>query len=211
MDLIKLSYESASGLGVTIHPIIIILAITAPIAWLLIKWKYLDHRYSEFEINEVEIGVGSNKIKIKPNDQDLQIAYQLWVELSTRKIGLKIDKDHDVVTELYNSWYDFFKIARELMKSIPVKKVRSNNSTKEIIDLSFKILNDALRPHLTMWQARFRKWYELESKKEKNISLTPQEVQKAFPEYKELEGDILRVNNILISYKEVLEKLINIK
>ena len=211
MDLMKLSYESVNGFGVTVHPILIILAIITLVAWLLIKWKYFGHKYPELEINEAEIGIGSNKIKIKPNDQDLQIAYQLWVELSTRKIGLKIDKDHDVVTELYNSWYDFFKIARELMKSIPVRKVRSNSSTKEIIDLSFKILNDALRPHLTMWQAQYRKWYELESKQEKNISLTPQEVQKTFPEYRELESDILRVNKILIAYKELLEKLINIK
>lgn len=211
MDLIKLSYESVSGFGVAVHPIVIILFIISIVVWLLIRWKCFGHRYSEFEIDEAEIGVGNHKIKIKPNDQDLQIAYQLWVELSTRKIGLKIEKDHDVVIELYNSWYEFFKIARELMKSIPVRKVRSNSSTKEIIDLSFKILNGALRPHLTIWQARFRKWYEFEAKQENNIRLTPQELQKSFPEYKELEDDMFRVNKILISYKEFLEKLLNIR
>ena len=97
------------------------------------------------------------------------------------------------------------------MKSIPVRKVRANSSTREIIDLSFKILNEALRPHLTKWQARFRSWYESEKEKESNVSLTPQELQQAFPEYSELEKDLIQVNEILISYKDVMEKLINVK
>ncbi len=167
--------------------------------------------YGEFEINEAEIGIGNAKVKIKPNDQDLQIAYQLWVELSTRKIGLPIDKDHDVIVEVYDSWYAFFKIARELVQAIPVRKIRSNPSTKIIIELAFKILNEALRLHLTQWQARFRKWYEIEKAKDTNNTLTPQQLQKQFPDHKALENDMLRVNQILIAYKTLLEKLINIE
>jgi len=211
MDLIKISYDTAIGITVSVHGLIIIISIISIGLLLLIRWKFFGNKYSEFEIDEAEIGIGNHKIKIKPNDQDFQIAYQLWVELSTRKIGLPIDKDNDVVTELYNSWYEFFRIARELVKSIPVRKVRSSRSTREIIDLSFKILNEALRPHLTKWQARFRKWYENEKNIEQNGSLSPQELQKTFPEYAELEKDMFRVNEILISYKDVLEKLINVK
>jgi hypothetical protein len=209
MDLVTLSLDSDSGFTISTHWLVVAITFLVVVAYLLIKWKYFNNRYSEFEINEAEIGIGKNKVKIKPNDQDLQIAYQLWVELSTRKIGLPIEKDHDVVVELYNSWYEFFRIARELVKTVPVKKVRANSSTQELIDVSFKILNEALRPHLTMWQARFRSWYQIEQ--ESNPNLSPQELQRAYPKYEELEKDMLRVNEILISYKKLLENLINVK
>lgn len=211
MDLMKFSYENAKGFSLSFHWMVIAITIFGTVIWLIIRWKYFGSRYSEFEIDEAEIGIGNHKVKIKPNHQDLQIAYQLWVELNTRKIGLQIDKENDVINELYNSWYEFFCIARELIKSIPVRKVRANKSTRELIDLSFKILNEAIRPHLTKWQAKYRKWYEAEKEKEENNSLTPQELQKRYPEYGDLEKDLLHVNEILISYKEVLEKLINVK
>jgi hypothetical protein len=57
-----------------------------------------------FEINEAELGIGNQKLKIKPSYDDIQIAYKLWVELSTRKIGLPIDLEHDgldVVSSLH--------------------------------------------------------------------------------------------------------------
>lgn len=56
-----------------------------------------------FEIDEAEFGLGNQKIKLKPNSTDMQIAYKIWVELSTRKIGLPVDFKNDVVTEVYDS------------------------------------------------------------------------------------------------------------
>lgn len=70
------------------------------------------------------------KVKIAPNYQDMQIAYKLWIELSTRKIGLKIDLNNDVIIEIYNSWFEFFKITRELIKEIPISKIQNNDNTK---------------------------------------------------------------------------------
>lgn len=207
MNLINLSYNTTTGLSLSIDNNLIALSIISIIILLILKWRIFAKTYSDFEINEVKLGIGENTVTIKPNDQDLQIAYQLWVELSTRKIGLAIDKENDVIIEIYNSWYEFFKIARELIKTIPVQKVRANTSTKAIIDLAFKILNEALRLHLTQWQARFRIWYELE--KLNNPQLTPQQLQKTFPDYDVLETDMLRVNQILINYKILLADLIN--
>ena len=67
-------------------------------------------------IDEVNLGIGDSSIKLTYNKKDQEIAYKLWVELSTRKIGLMFDKEHDVITEVYNSWYEFFKIAREKIR-----------------------------------------------------------------------------------------------
>lgn len=208
MDIVNLSFDTANGFTLTAHWLVIIISIISIISFLFFKIFYFKNRYSEFEIDEATIGIGNHKVKIKPNDQDIQIAYQLWVELNTRKIGLPIDKENDVVVELYNSWYDFFKIARELIKAVPVRKVRANTSTKELISVTFKILNDTLRPHLTRWQARFRSWYELE--KEINKNLTPQELQQTYPEFTSLIEDMAKVNKTLISYKELLENLVNV-
>ncbi len=72
--------------------------------------------------------------------------------------GLKIDPDDDVTNEIYNSWYEFFVVTRKLVKDDPAVKVRQD-STRKIIQLSIKVLNIGLRPHLTKWQARFRRWY----------------------------------------------------
>lgn len=57
----------------------------------------------EFVIDEAELGVGNHKLKLRRNTTTVQVAYKLWVELSTRKLGLPIDLEHDVIVEIYTS------------------------------------------------------------------------------------------------------------
>ncbi len=139
--------------------------------------------------------------------KDLQIAYQLWVELNTRKIGLPIDLENDVIVELYNSWYEFFRITRELIKDIPASKIKKDTSTIKLVNIAMDVLNFALRPHLTQWQARFRKWYSIEAEKSENNNISPQDLQKKFPNYSMLISDIQAVNAKLIKYRDVLKKI----
>jgi len=186
--------------------LLISIVILIIILWIYKPFKKDDLKLEEYEIDEATIGIGSNIIKIKPHYEDKQIAYKLWVELSTRKIGIPIDFEHDVIIEIYNSWYDFFTITREMIKEIPVSKVR-NESTKNIIKIATDVLNKGVRPHLTHWQAKFRKWNEIVVNDDKNKNLFPQEIQKNFPDYEELIGDMKKVNDNLIGYKEILEEL----
>jgi len=166
-------------------------------------WK----KVKVYEIDEAIIGIGGQKVKIKPNYQDMQIAYKLWVELSTRKIGLKIDLDNDVIDEVYDSWYEFFRLTRELIKNIPVSKIRKDESTKKLVSIAIEVLNKGIRPHLTKWQARFRKWYNMEVKKEENEKLSSQDIQKEYPEYEELTKEMREVNQKLLEYREILRQL----
>ena len=159
------------------------------------------------EIDEAVIGIGDQKVKIKPNYRDMQIAYKLWIELSTRKIGLEIDLDNDVVKEIYDSWYEFFKLTRELIKDIPISKIRKDESTKELVRVAIEVLNEGIRPHLTRWQARFRKWYNTESEREENRNLSPQDIQKKYPEYEKLTKEMIEVNRQLIEYRKILRQL----
>lgn len=201
----------ADDFGLTIH--------VDPIAWLIIlaavvivviAYRMVRHRFfdREFELDEAEFGFGDQKFVLRPNDLDRQIAYRIWVEVSTRKIGLPIDLEHDVIAEIYDSWYSFFGVTRELVKDIPVSKVR-RPSTQRIINLSIDVLNQGLRPHLTTWQARFRRWYERELASDPNAELHPQDVQRKFPDYDELVSDLREVNGKLIAYRRKLHELVH--
>lgn len=164
--------------------------------------------WRSYEIDEAEFGLGNQKVKIRPNDIDRQIAYKIWVELSTRKVGLEIDLDNDVISEIYDSWYSFFSVTRELIKDVPVSKFRRKD-TERIIALSIDVLNTGIRPHLTKWQARFRRWYDFQLEKDENADFNPQDIQKKFPNYDALQEDILSVNKNLIGYRKKMYQLVS--
>jgi hypothetical protein len=160
-----------------------------------------------FEIDQAQFGLGQQKIILRPNETDRQIAYKIWVELSTRKIGLPVDLDDDVIAEIYDSWYHFFSVTRDLIKDVPVSKFRRKD-TEQIIRLSIEVLNQGLRPHLTKWQARFRRWYERALETDESATLHPQDIQKNFPDFAELSADMQVVNQRLISYRDKMYELV---
>lgn len=208
-DHIRLVLDSDFSFTFTSSPLVVGLAVGLIILWLVIRlftsWRA---PWRSFVIDAAEFGLGNQKIKLRPNDIDRQIAYKIWVELSTRKIGLEIDLDNDVISEVYDSWYNFFAITRELIKEVPVSKFQRKD-TERIIRLSIDVLNSGIRPHLTKWQARFRRWYDYELAKENNLERNPQDIQKSFPEYEQLEKDMLSVNRHLIGYRKKMYQLIS--
>ena len=204
-DLFSLAISHDWVISLQLAPLPIgIMGIIVLAVW--VGFRFLSsRRLNDFEVDGAELGFGDHKISFKPNDTDRQIAYSIWVELSTRKIGLPIEIEDDVIIEVYDSWYSFFGITRELIKDIPVSKVRSD-STGKIIGLSIEVLNEGLRPHLTKWQARFRHWYD--SQLSKKVDVSPQDLQKSFPEYEALTSDLLAVNSRLILYRQKMNELV---
>ncbi len=194
-------------IGVSGHLWLFLLFLGA-MALLFLARRYLaDFRGPSWEIDQAEVGAGAGKITLRPNLVDRQVAYAIWVELSTRKIGLPIDLDHDVIAEVYDSWFQFFTITRDLLKTIPVGKVQ-DASTQQIIKLSINVLNEGLRPHLTTWHARFRRWYENEISQQAKLAEAPQLVQLDFPKYAELTADLMEVNQRLMKYRAAMKKII---
>lgn len=205
MDLFKIFFNADYDIEILFSKFLVLFIAVAIIAWIIIS-KYIGRGTGKvYEIDEAEIGIGKQKIKFKPKYEDVQIAYKLWVELSTRKIGLPIDFDNDVIIEIYNSWYEFFKLTRELIKDIPISKIRKSESTQQLVNIAIAVLNEGLRPHLTIWQAKFRRWYQIKS--ENKTILSPQDLQKDFPEYRQLMEGIREVNQKLMKYREVLSKV----
>lgn len=205
MDIIDVKFESFSMIVFEINWLVIIasfvlVAIISKVIKSIIKYS----RKQSINIDEIELGIGNSHITMKYDAKDKEIAYKLWIELNTRKIGLQYDEEYDVLVEIYDSWYKFFEIARELLKEMPQSKFAS---TPQLIELSLKILNIGLRPHLTKWQAKYRKWYAIEVEKQENVDKTPQEIQKKYLHYVELIDDLKITNQRMMEYKELLYEI----
>ncbi|MCT4556966.1 MAG: hypothetical protein N4A61_02790 [Pelagimonas sp.] len=187
-------------LGSWVAPTVLLLTL------LLLVWFWLKGRigFENYELDSAGIGIGDTSVSFKPNRTDRQIAYAIWVELSTRKVGLPIDPDHDVISEVYDSWYSFFGVTRDLIKEVPAHKLKSKG-TRAIVRASVQVLNEGLRPHLTQWQARYRRWYEASLKCDDIRE--PQAVQQEFPKYDNLLKDLLEINAKLIEYRKAMYEL----
>lgn len=146
--------------------------------------------------------INAFSVTIKVNMKNIDIAYMMFVQLRTRKIGVKFDEEYDVISEVYDSWYSAFQAIRELLMS-----VRPTPNNKELIDVGNKVLNIGMRPHLTKWQAKFRKWYTLELEKEENNKVTPQELQKKYPEYDQLIADLKNSQDQILELIDKLEEI----
>ena len=169
----------------------------------LIKKVIPVSRKHAISVQEITLGIGNSSITVHYDNRDRAIAYKLWVELNTRKIGLEFDQENDVIVEVYDSWYEYFRVARELIKDLPIEKIEC---ASELIELATKVLNQGLRPHLTKWQARYRKWYE-SSVKESDAKLSPQDIQKQYPYYDELLSDLIETSKRMIAYKELMYQI----
>lgn len=207
-NLIELTLDDTLNFQLHADSLIVVCLVVIIGAIFLSRFFGVPRRFwKTFEINEAEFGLGDQKIKLSPNVTDQQIAYKIWVELSTRKIGIPIDTANDVISEIYDSWFNFFSVTRELIKDVPVQKFRRKD-TEQIVRLSIEVLNQGIRPHLTLWQARFRRWYENQLKLESNADFHPQDIQRKFPEFSDLEHDLLEVNQRLINYRQKMYEII---
>ncbi len=198
MNIVMVCIDSFN-LCITINYIVLLVLMAS----IFIFYKKKKWFVKSLEVNKIELGLKGPNISLQINKKNQEIAYKLWVELNTRKIGLKYEEDDDVIEEVYNSWYNFFKIAREILKEMPATKIQDSY---KLVELTLDILNLGLRPHLTKWQARFRQWYLQE--KENNPNVTPQEIQKRYPQYEELIKDLLNTNQNMMTYTNLMKKLV---
>lgn len=205
-ELLHISVDNNFSLNIEIGASSLVLLTVTGIIIVILKWV-LDKDglpIFETELNIPLGGIGS--IKIKSNQEVKQIAHKAWAELATRKVGITFDPENDVIAEVYSSWYQLFQEIRNLIKEIPSNHLQ-NKSTGKLVDILVKTLNEGLRPHLTKWQARFKKWYEIEAQKPSNKDKCPQAIQKKFSQYGELTTELLTINKELTVYIDELKKL----
>ncbi len=206
-ELVHLYMGGGKVVVIEISVWLIVLFFAGLLLFAVWKWKrfWPFSRYELVSVN-VELG-GVGKVELRPNNEDIQIAHRIWTELVTRKAALPIDPEYDVIAEVYDSWYAMFGRVRQLISDIPGQLLRKEESTKKLVTIATQTLNDGLRPHLTHWQARFRNWYVQHAEDLK--TKTPQEVQRAFPQYSSLIEDMKKVNVQLIQYAGELDKIVH--
>ena len=203
MDIITIKFDGWQNIVVSLNWVAVagLLLLILLASW-VIKRIYEKAVLKTMKIEEATIGIGNSTVTIKYDGSIKEIAYKIWIELTTRKIGLRFDEKYDVITEVYDSWYEAFKVIRALLADVPASRI---NDAKGLIDLTTKVLNTGLRPHLTMWQAKYRAWYNSAA----DATIAPQEIQKTYPEYQLLVDDLKKTNEIMIKYADELKRLID--
>lgn len=207
MDILK--YLNSISITVTLDNIIVasILIILIVIVIYFIYGTIKFFLKKKFKIVTMNINIANiGSVRIEKNRDISKIAHKAWVEIMTRKVGLLFEEDKDVIVEVYNSWYALFGIIRELLKEIEPRK--KDTEIEKLEDILIKTLNYGLRPHLTKWQAKFRRWYKQEIGIGENQKLSPQEIQRKYDKYDELVEDLKKTNKQMVQFAEELKKLI---
>jgi len=127
------------------------------------------------------------------------------VHLKTRKAALPFDNENDVIVEVYDSLYELFQITRDLLCSIPIKNVQGK---RNVADLILRVQNDGLRPHLTKWQAPFRRWWVKAVESPDNQDKSPQEIQRQYKDYEVLVSDLRQMNTEMSKFAEELLRIV---
>ncbi|CAN1542194.1 hypothetical protein MCEMSE15_01815 [Fimbriimonadaceae bacterium] len=200
LTFLSLSMKSSGDLSMVLSPWFV----TVIILWVLAGYFMLWPRSTRWEASEVNIEVAKiGKIVMRPNQEVAGLAHRAWTEVVTRKAGMTFDEDHDVIEEVYDSWYQLFGEVRTLIKSIPVEKLRANEDAQQLVKLLLTLLNDVLRPHLTEHQAKFRSWFARH--KDMQSDKSPQEVQRQYPEYSTLVESLKQKNSDCLDISKALE------
>lgn len=207
-EILRLSFNGSQP-SITLASDWLFISIIVAITILVFVVRHYYSRKFRWQSMEVEIsGTPKMTFKVERNFENLYIANRIYIELTTRKAAIPIDENNDNIEEIYDSWYKLFGIIRDEIKTVPGKYLKEHDPTKALIGLTRKILNDGLRPHLTEHQAKFRSWLEKAKKDTNNVNLSPQELQKLYPDFANLVTSMKAVNVILAKYADELDKLI---
>ena len=191
----------SGSLVITIGPLVLCV-ILGLIVYSLVARKRL---FFGFQVEPVRFTILGTSWDIKRGRATAKLAHEAYVELTTRKAALPFDEAHDTITEIYNSWYAVFGDVRGLARRLDPTAIATDSDLQKLNELLIAILNDGLRPHLTVWQAKFRRWYETEAASRPGES--PQAIQRDYPDYAELVSDLKATNTTLLKLAEGLRRL----
>lgn len=204
-DLSLLDWQ-AWGFEIRVGLLWVVLFILSGVA-LRFGWPHLRRYWRGIRFKVVKLSFKGPEVEICPDHEIRRVAYQAWVEIQTRKVGLEFDEDHDVVVEIYDSWYQIFGVLRALLKSIPAECYAEDEDARKLVSVLRESLNDGLRPHLTRWQARFHRWYAAAIAKDDATARSPQDIQREFPRYAELVAELRAVNKQFVNFANDLHRL----
>lgn len=160
----------------------------------------LDWSVAEFEdaiseatmINERAAPLPASANKVPRSAR--QVAHCVAVQLETHQISRGVNLRVDNLLKVYSAAHRMFLHIRDLMEEMPVDDFYRDPVAQEIYDVLLAVLNENLRPHLTVWADRYRSWDENSLAKDSGVHLTAQQLQLRFPDRKKLEQDLCSVS-----------------
>ena len=212
LNIIDFFFDKENGsfsLSMNIWILLLVVASYFIVSYLLKRYKKSATVKRNIQLVKLKYTIGGVEVEyeIIRNYKNIEIAHKIYIELITRKAAIEMEEGKDVIVEVYNSWYSLFQITREELKSFDGILLKDNNTSAQLVKLLTDILNKGLRPHLTEYQAKFRKWYS--EKLEEIKFLSPQQIQTQYEEIEPLMKSMKEVNRTLIEYSEQLRKIID--
>jgi hypothetical protein len=192
------------SLQVTVEPVALLILIALTGVVVAVVLRTARDRTVEV-IVDIPLG-GLGRITFNADREVARLAHQAWIEITTRKAGLPYDSEHDVIEEVFDSWYELFKQLRVISKDVPTPSLRTKHA-RALVKVLVEAMNSGLRPALTKWQARYRAWLAAERLQLKGEWEDPQTTQARYPFYEDMIVDIRRVNQELRGLAVALDRI----
>jgi hypothetical protein len=114
-------------------------------------------------VDRVEIGLNLGLLSVKgawkPNDQERDAAWELYVELVTRIAVVPLREGEGLVREALNSFYSLFEIIRGILRKYgPVLAQPRPDGEYSFGELAVLVLNFEVRPLLARWHPALLDW-----------------------------------------------------
>lgn len=142
--------------------------------------SFIVYYITHFTINITEFSFAGLTFSFKKTDEVIKT--KIRNHLNTKRSLFYFLEDYDNIYDVINTWYDTLLYVRGLLTAVENGKALSKECDDELQEL---ILD--LNLFLTKYQSNYRRWYEIEIKKDFKPFA---ELQKEYYRYSEIVADI---------------------
>jgi hypothetical protein len=155
-------------------------------------------------LTSVDVGLKLGPISLggtwEPDEREMEAAWEMYIELSTRVSTQALNDDEGILREALGSLHDLFPITREILRrhgpTVARKKGKGNHSFAE---LAIYVLNYAIRPLLAKWHPLLE---EYEAARPEETSVVEHEA--GWERAAELRGALDDLRSQLLEYANLL-------
>ncbi len=150
------------------------------------KWgKWLEN----WDMTSLKIKTSFLEMEWKPQDEDKDAAWELYVELLTRIATQPLDEKHGDEKTALDSVYSLFAITRQVLKN------NSRNCT-EFTKIAIVVLNQVIRPFTAKWHRLSINGAFSEIEKHKEFRVELAELQSLLKKYTKMLADMAGVEDL---------------
>lgn len=150
--------------------------------------------------------LGSVEGTWKPDDNEKQAAWEMYIELVTRVAVTPLPQDEGLLREALASLHSLFSVTREILRKYgPTVAIPRRGANLSFGYLAVMILNSAIRPLLSKWHPVL-----LDHESRRDLSVSSVSHERQWDRYYELQREIKQVQAKLHEYAEILAEVVGI-